>query len=290
MEYSFHIHNVLRKSRKFNIRPFGDIQKYAPGWREDLWERWKKDAKDDPNSLIIGLGDYLDLYRPTIQNRITQAFIGDDSAAIQHENLVMDAIKKFAEELKPFSKRIIGLHEGHHFVKLSQSGGITTTQYLCQLLRVKYLGFFAYTRLRIVTNRETTESRSGARIINIVSTHGCGGARTNHGDMAKAERDLGSWWCDLILRGHSTKTWSLDLPAINYVPDLNNNLRELVVKRKKRLVVNCGGFLEGYTEGRTSYVEQGNMPPILLGWNVISIELPSSGDEPVRMYATPYTE
>jgi hypothetical protein len=278
-------HTAKINSRQINLRPFGDLQKGEAGFREDLWKKWKRDALEDKTALIIGMGDYFDKYRPTIQHKIQHAFIEDDSAALQFENLIMRETQLFADELKPFRNRIIGLHDGHHFVKLGQSGGITSVQYLCQLLRVPYLGFMSVIKLRL-----TFDSKHG-RIIDIFSTHGCGGSSKVHSDIAKLETAIAPYWdVDLFLRGHSTRVWVIDGPMLSYVPDLTGHVKEMVVKRKKRVLVNCGGFMEGYTQGKSSYVEQRNLPPIPLGWPVVNIHLTGNGDESIRITGHAETE
>lgn len=265
-------HSHITKSRTFNIRPIGDLQEGEAGFRKDLWKKWKQDTMLDRDSLIIGMGDYSDKFRTTISNKLQGALLGDDSATMQFDEMLMSEMQHLSDELKPFRHRIIGLHCGHHHHKLYT--GSCTCQYLCQLLRVKHLGFVAMTCLSV--NRCGSISN-----ITIFSTHGCGGASTVASDLTNLERKIMPFWdADLFIRGHSTRAFVAEGNPISY---LYKKGESLSIKNKKRVLVNAGGFMEGYTIGNQSYVERSNMPRINLGWCVINVHLPSSKDELFRI-------
>ena len=241
-----------------------------PGFRKDLWNRWKRDALEDSTALIIGMGDYTNSYRVSIDRKIQKVLVEDPEAYNEFDLLCMKEMQEIAEQLKPFKHRIIGLHSGHHTHRMMNGGN--TDQYLCQLLGVKYLGFVALTRLNIKRNSSTCS------VINIFSTHGCGGSTMVNSDLANIERKIIPYWdCDLFLRGHSTKVFIFDAHPINYLSyDQKNGL--LSIRKRSRLGVNTGGFMEGYTDGNESYVEQKNMPPCALGWAIIEIHFRTSSD------------
>lgn len=260
---TLHHHKARISHRKVNIRAFGDLQMGDPGFRKDLWQRWKREALEDSTSLIIGMGDYSNSFRPTIDKKIQHALVEDPEAYNEFDLLVMKEMQGIAEELKPFKHRIIGLHSGHHNHKMMNGGN--TDQYLCQLLGVKYLGFVALTRLSI------QRSKGSTYVINIFSTHGCGGSSLVNSDLANLERKIIPYWdCDLFLRGHSTKVFVFDAHPLNYL-SFSNSTGLLSIKKHSRLGVNTGGFMEGYTDGNESYVEQKNMPPCALGWAVVEV-------------------
>lgn len=259
-----HIINV--GSRKIRLRPFGDLQKGTPGFREDIWTRWKKEMMDDKEAYAIGMGDYSDSFRPIIQKRLENAFIGDSEAKRQLEEMLMAQMQRLAEDMKPFKHRIIGLLEGHHFFTLS-SGEITTTQYLCQLLGIKYLGF--ETAVQLIIRR-----RGGAtHTLDIYATHGCGGSKYSHSDVSSLERNIMPFWdVDLFLRGHSTKVVAAPgSPLSKYTK--NTGRDPLRIYKRQRWLINTGGFMEGRVEGRTSYVEQQGFPSCALGYAVVEIHM-----------------
>lgn len=237
----------------------------AHGFRKDLWDRWKKETISDKESYVIGMGDYTDSFRPTIR-KILQGSIAsiDPESYEQIDYPIMAQMQKLAEEFKPFKHRIIGLLEGHHYHKFIS--GMTSTQYLCQLLGVKYLDFFA--GIQLIVKRCKKDSSS----VDIIATHGCGGAQHQHSDISKMERGLiPSYDVDIILRGHSTKVSTVFGPPLFGLS--RNTGKDIHLNRRQRLMVNTGGFMEGYTPGRPSgYVEQTNLTPCALGWPVIEIK------------------
>ena len=160
-------------SRNLNIRPVGDLQRGERGFRQDLWEKWKREALEDKNSLIIGMGDYSDRFRTTVDKKLIHAVSEDRSAWSELDELLMKEMQELAEELKPFRHRIIGLHCGHHHHQMVYGG--CTCQYLCQLLRVRHLGFVALIQL-IFSRQKGGGTKPEGHKIDIFSTHGCGGA------------------------------------------------------------------------------------------------------------------
>lgn len=275
-------YKVKHSSRQVNIRPFGDLQMGEPGFRRDLWNRWKKEALADKTSLLYGMGDYTDRFRTTVDKKIVATLSDDSSAWGEFDELMMKEMQDLAEELEPFKDRIVGLHCGHHHHKLMNAS--CTCQYLSQLLKVKHLGFVAMTQLVL------SHGVSTSRTIDVFSTHGCGGSSKMSPDISMMENKIVPFWdADLYLRGHSTKSWVNESLPLNYLAwDYVNKM--LVIKKKKRLMVNTGGFMEGYTEGRQSYVERTNLPPCSLGWSVVNIHISSNGDEPLRITAQTETE
>ena len=266
-------------SRQINIRPFGDLQMGEKTFRPDLWKRWKQEALKDRTSLFIGMGDYSDSFRPTIQKRLASVFLDDPSALSQHEKPFIEQMAAFAEELKPFKNRIIGLHSGHHQMYLQS--GINTTQYLCQLLGVKYLGFEAMTQL--VLRRTGGASCS----IDIYSTHGCGGSGNTHSDLAKFQKILSGWNADIYMRGHSSRVYCVDGDPAYYLTNTNGALS---LRKKKRLIVNTGSFMEGRKEGVETYVELAGMAPLTLGWCVVNLHMSDNQEEPLRINGRAETE
>lgn len=247
----------------------GDLQRGDRGFREDLWDRWKKDVLADKDAYIIGLGDYSNSFRPTIQKELKRAFIKDNEAHQELDYMVMKEMQALADELKPFKKRIIGLLEGHHFH--SMLAGTSSTQYLCQLLGVKYLGFVGLVRLAIM------RGNSGPYSIDIFATHGQGGSSFSATDLGNLERKIMPYWnFDIYLRGHSTKVYAAPGGPLSYLSTNRNGVLKL--HHRKRWLCNTGGFMEGYVQGQTGYVEEKNLSPCALGWVTIAIHQKSNGE------------
>lgn len=260
--------------------PFGDLQKGTKGFREDLWEQWLQEAHRDKHAYFIGMGDYSDTFRPTIRKNISKVTKEDASAHQQLDYALEKGMQKFAEDLMPLRDRIIGLHSGHHNWDLL--GGMNTDQYLCQLLKVKWLGFEGWTRLSV------ERSRYHHPTVDIFSTHGCGGAGFTGTDMTALERRIMPYRkAHIYLRGHSTKIYSAPAPPLEYIRNMQGKMK---IGRMPRVLCNTGGFMEGRIEGETSYVEEKNMPPVALGWITIDINFHRNPkyhpDEPIEIRTT----
>ena len=269
-------YNVNSKSRHLRIRPFGDLQFGDKGFRKDLWERWKRDTLEDKEAVLIGMGDYSNSFRPTIDKRINQVMVDDREAAAELDAMITRDMAGIAEMLKPFKNRIVGLLEGHHYHRMLS--GITSTQILCQILGVKYLGFVAVVRLGFRSHK----TGGPGRTVDIFATHGCGGAAFTFSDMQNLERKIMPFWdCDIFLRGHSTKVYCAPGHPLNRLTE-HHGSKKLRIVNKNRLLVNTGGFMEGYVKGECSYVEMANIPPCALGWTEIDVWEHNTNDIEIR--------
>lgn len=264
-----HIVVIGSRAQEWHLFPLGDLQFGAEGFREDLWKEVVRSVKSDPLALTIGMGDYTDLFRPTIQSRFRGATADDMSALEQLEDLHRSHIRDVAKKLSPViaKGRCLGLLGGHHDMDY-QMGGINSTQYLCNLLNVKYLGRSCLLRLRF----KHVDSAVVATTTNlkIHAQHGAGNARFVSTDMGNLERNTAPYYnADVFLRGHSTKKGAIKM--LEYDMDFSRPPR---LMERDKLLVNTGGFMSGYPEGpRASYVERSNMAPASLGWVKVNIKL-----------------
>src|SRR3990167_6272499 len=199
---------IVRHTRRIRIRPFGDLQFGDPGFRQDLWDRWIKEAILDQDSFFIGMGDYSNSFRPTIAKGIKKIMVDDNEAHSELDYMIMKEMQGLAEKLKPIQDRIIGLHTGHN--SFDFLNGTNSDNYLCQLLKCKYLGFAAFGTLGVEQgNRDKEKGSHNSRNITIFSTHGCGGSSQSSSDLANLERKILPFWdADIFLRGHSTKVYA----------------------------------------------------------------------------------
>lgn len=271
---------VKTKHRTINIRPFGDLQKGDPGFNEKLWLQWKRDALEDKDSLILGLGDYSNSFRTTMDKKLRKVLVEDSEAYNEFDYMIMKEMQELAKELKPFQDRLIGLHEGHH--KHTFANGTTSTQYLCQLLKTKYLGFVSFMRL-VLMRTNKNGGKVSCHNIDIFSTHGCGGSSFSFSDLAQLERRIMPFWdADIFIRGHSTKVYCVPAHPLNRLAYSRKNAI-LSIKKSSRLLVNTGGFMEGYPQDASSYVEEKNIPPCALGYTVITIHMDKGLSEPIKI-------
>lgn len=264
-------HRILFSGNaEFHVRPVGDLQWGAKGFDEELyWECWEQTV-NDPNSITIGMGDWSDNFRPTIRERFGASMSGDVMAQMQMDDMHRDHMDKMIRTLK-LEKLVkaghgcLGLLDGHHFFRYAN--GETSTQYLCRTLKIPYLGeMSAFIRLLFQYKKNATSSM-GSLVIH--AQHGEGGAQYIASDAAKLERKtVPNFQADIYLRGHSTKAYSGGSDIL-YMSEAENPS----ILAKSVVWANTGGFMRGYLEGETTYVEKKMLAPAKLGYVVVNIKV-----------------
>lgn len=255
---------------KVNLRPICDFQWGTEGFDEGLFERMYRETVSDRHSLTIGLGDYVDSWRPTVRERFQNAMSGDIGAQQQLDNMHRDHMDKMItklhlKELFSAGYGCLGLLDGHHYLKYLN--GDTSTKYLCRVLNLPYLGeMSAFIRMSF-TGKNPSVKSIGDLVIH--AQHGEGGSQYIASDTSKLERKtLPNFEADIYLRGHSTKLYSGGTDVLHIT---KSDPPRLVARPKVWL--NAGGFMRGYLEDETTYVEKKMLTPAKLGYGVIHIGL-----------------
>ena len=266
VSYQFTFRNA--DSKPVAVMPLGDIQ--WSGQKGDtvlrlLRERIAYGLKH--NAYFLGMGDYIDFMSPSNRQRYRAAALYDSAEDVIDEKARELVEELFHTALKPTKGRWLGLLEGHHFTQLKDA--TTTDQYLCQLLKAKFLGTSAYVRLQF--KRVSSNSRA---VVNLWCHHGAGSGKAG-APITKLENLTPYWEADVFLIGHMTKQAAA---PINRIYPTYSKLGGTLVHRKIYLV-GTGGFSRGYTAGRKdgqiprgNYVEQGMMNPTALGCPLLKVK------------------
>lgn len=262
-----YVNEILIKAAKgentrFNLMPFGDLQAGSPVFIRERWDEYVADVKRSKNVITIGMGDYTDNFRPTIQGRLHAAIGRDDAGK------TIDAMhrKQIREDVYPLLKPVVansvclGLLGGHH--DLTYSDGTNSTQYLCQLLGVPYLGD-GEAMLRVHLKIGTS-----CLSFDLYATHGQGNGNSVGSPIAKLQRMLAHMDVDIALRGHSCDRFIFQEPQ--YYLSHSNPPR---LQCRNRLIANTGSFSDGRSEGETTYVEKANLNPKAVGYVQIHVNV-----------------
>lgn len=261
------VNEILVKAAKgmqncFNLMPFGDLQAGSAVFMKDKWDEYVADVIKTPNAITIGMGDYTDNFRPTIQGRLYAALGRDDSA----KTIDQMHQKQIREDVYPMLKPVVansaclGLLGGHH--DLTYSDGTNSTQYLCRLLGVPYLGDGeALIRVHL-------KAHTSVLSFDLYATHGQGTGGAVGSNILKLQRLLAHMDVDVVLRGHSCDKFIFQEPQ--YYLSHSNPPR---LRQRNRLIANTGSFSDGRTEGETTYVEKGNLIPKAVGYVQIHINV-----------------
>ena len=261
----------LPDDKKLLLVPFGDIHYNVRDCDKARFHRlieWvmQREAKGDMVRLV-GLGDYTDPMSTSERSALMGMKGGEglhDTTMELLDNIAAEMAYKIGSVLMPIAKNIIGLVEGHHYMKFMTNEvgvlGETGTQFLCKFLGTQYLGTVALGRIGLPHNLE----------LDLAVFHGKGSPGL------ATRKKLGAIFpqAEVVLTGHShDKIVGCD-QGIVLDPTSPDGIRAV-----KRYYVGTGSFLRGYIPGRThgSYVEQGLMQPSELGVAVVEVGMEKRG-------------
>ena len=261
----FTIHRFEIEYDKYNepiyLFPFGDIHRSSPGCDVDRWLEFLEWSKNKKRSYFLGMGDYDD-FASGSERLILGSKNLHDSTLETLDGLYETHTIRFYNEMKFMQGKLIGLIEGNHYGEFQS--GITTTQYLAQKMKCKYLGVSSFIRLVFKSGTK----HSGKIAIDIWAHHGRGGARKVGGSLNRVEDMLMAGNANIYLMGHDHRKSCAYVPTMELSKGGGNNLK---LHQKKKLIARTGSFLKGYVPDKKSYIADLALNPADLG--VIKIEL-----------------
>ena len=157
------------------IRHITDVHMDSDGFYGSLFENFVRKQAADKHSYWICTGDLLDSDRPSMRDRKRQMF-SDRPEAFNHEDMKSLAWidKAILPKLERIKDRCLGILDGDHFIIFSN--GMTSTQYICNRLKIPYLG----ERIAYVGVHFTVPGNSAQRCLyTILARHGKGSGVTS---------------------------------------------------------------------------------------------------------------
>jgi hypothetical protein len=244
--------------KPINIIPIGDVHLGSPACDEDRLNYMLDWIASKPDTYIIGTGDYCDLMRAHDRMEVERN-VADGTKDIL-DRLYREEADKFWKKLKPFASRVLGLGEGNHRGNLKS--GITTTQYMCDRLGTKYLGYMSYFALNI-----NVRSTTSIQIVFLIH-HGMGGGGKLAGTTINRVEQLEKVAiADIYMMGHDHQKGVR--PTAKFVP--YNGSQGFDFRTKKQLLISTGGFLKSYMPNMPSYAVRSAYRPADLGCAKIMI-------------------
>lgn len=169
--------------RALHLYPMGD---FHVGHRLHASDRLRPILEyiaEDPDGYLILLGDQAEA--------ATKTSVG---LGVYEEDLnVNQQVERLYHLLKPLADmgKIIGIHEGNHEFRIHQSVSIDPMEWLARWLNVPYLGWQAFTEIRV-----------GEQSYLIHSFHGKSSAQTAGGLLNAAQKIMHQVEADIYLSGH----------------------------------------------------------------------------------------
>lgn len=222
------------------------------------------------NARVILMGDMLDQDRTT-RRKHRKSYVADSNSIESHDDRHNRRdVEELARILEPIKTKVYGVLSGNHYYEYAT--GVTSDQYLCELLEVPYCGPVGVFRI-------TLHLQGSARNLTIWSHHSGGsrGGRTLGGSVNALLRAENSWDADIYLLGHDHRriVWREATLA------LSSGGEPKVIERT-RVFARVGAMLKTYKHEECvptklpyfpAYGEEAAFRPSDLGWVEIDVTL-----------------
>ena len=239
----------LPYAKTIRLVPFGDWHLGNINCQKDKIDEFVDWIAKEKDVYWIGMGDYADNIAPLMEEKRYNVLERDP------EFPTIDSQYEWIEKrMAKISKKCLGLHTGNHdFSFMQTKGGHDYVPDICKRYDLRYLGWNTFMYVDVADKMAFT----------ICSTHGSSSARyagTKLNSLMTWARDFEA---DIYLYAHTHMATTL-----RTIQHWSNG--EHLFESKK---VYCltGGFLKGYQEGTTSYIERKNLSPLKIGVVKISI-------------------
>jgi hypothetical protein len=260
-------HEVQYKkpSEKFYIIGLGDIHLGSAGCDRERLQEIIDYIKVTKNCFWIGMGDYAECINPA-DPRFDPRSVDKELKVEDLSDLVSKQYQIVKKLLNPIKDRCIALLSGNHeeLIRLKYYRDIALD--LARDLKTSYLGYCGFIRLHF--RRHIPGSFYHGETYLIFVAHGTGNARTSGAKINRIERLAEGFLADIVMIAHEHKK-IIAPPILGLTVPLKGE-KKLI--EKKRLAIMTGGFLKGYVQGATSYIERKMYSPSDLGCVKIIVE------------------
>ena len=235
-------------NKTISLIPFGDIHYGAPNHAGAIFDSWLEKVKTEKDAVFLGMGDYFDIASAS-ERRLLHSADLHESTTDTLDELYKRQAEEFGNKICFMKGRIAGMIEGNHYSELKS--GITTTQYLCEILGCKYLGVAGFVRIQLCLGTMQIS-------VDIFAHHGKGASRLIGGSLNRVQQLAEVAHADIYLMGHDHKR-SAGVQSRMYLDKLST------VKEQRQLFARTGSFLTAYRDGKVSYIADMALPASDLG-------------------------
>ncbi len=242
----------------FTLVPFGDVHRDAPTFAHEEWKDFLHRARQLPNPLFLGMGDYQDCASGS--ERIV---IGDDRLHESTKAVLSGhsrgVCKTLVNELGFMKGRLLGMIGGNHFFTFEN--GSTSEHVLCDALGAKFLGVCSLIRITFICSQGKSRPRSVS--LDIMAHHGKGGGSLAGSTFNTVEKMQAVAEADIYLMGHDHSKGVIPAkPRLR----LTTGCGSLTVKERTPFLGRTGSFLKAYEPGMVNYNVDACRAPAALGW------------------------
>ncbi len=224
--HNFNI-NVTSRSDRVNIIPCADWHLGSASCDVGKLKELLNWVAKTPNTYIIGLGDYIDAINLS-DPRFTL-----EGVEVDFRDHLAHLVQKQADEvitlLTPLAKqnKIIGLALGNHEFTVTKHYHYDPMIQICGTLKVRFLGWCALTRLRILRNNHVSSCI-------IFTEHSRIAGRLKGGKINSLEARSNDFDADIFIRAHSHEKICTTKTRLYVQKD-----GELKLREKKMVYIIC---------------------------------------------------
>ena len=245
------------RNQWFYLIPIGDTHIGNMGFDEQKLRKLVKWISEKENTFWIGMGDYCECINIDDKRFDPQQVPKEFRDKL--DNMIPSQVAKFVEILEPIKDRCLGLHEGNHDRKIRIKYHFDPVYEIWRAFDIPNLPMLkdaAITRLQFKV--DDNSKKPAAYSFDVFSVHGNTGGRLGGAKLNRLEQLIGFFEADIYLMAHS----HIKLTESKVLLHVDSKLN---LKYKKKILAVTGCFLNGYTQGNTSYVEQMMLPPTCTG-------------------------
>jgi hypothetical protein len=225
-----------------------------------LVDAWIEKIKETKNAFTLLCGDTFDFSRGHFRKH-NKSYTEDETSILALDEWHKKDIVELAKKLEPIKGKILGTILGNHYHHFSD--GTTSEQFLCQLLKIPFLGTTGMIRVDF----HNTSKRLHSLVI--YAHHGTGGGVTIGGDANNLERKEAGFDADIYVMSHTHRRHAFKTEQLQLSKKGTPTLRT-----RPRVFVRTGTFLKGYAQDnpmaerayQAPYAEKMGLRPTSLGY------------------------
>jgi hypothetical protein len=226
--------------------------------------------KADPLARWIGMADKCEFITPSDPRWDGGAIC----SWVSPDNVALDESDYYCDIMAPIKDKCDGLLWGNHEYDIKKHCHVDVQKYICEKLGVKDLSYQAWIHY---TFQPTQTQRVG---IDVVVTHGAGGALTRGAKMNRLERLMKGFDAQIFGHGH---VHDVILHAGDPYLYLS---RDGKLKQRRKMGAMTGCYFRTYTQDvESSYGERKNYPPNIMGTPMFTIAIDGNANAEIAVSA-----
>jgi len=244
------IRDHLINNKEITLFPVADLHFNSDMFNEKRFNEWVYHFRKAKNPLCVIAGDIIDEDRPSTRKMRKEMFVNRIEAYLAEDKQHIDFMRRHIIPRLSFlnSRNCLGCIDGDHFRQYSN--GQTSVQYICSTLKLPYLANGQ--AIISIKPKKNTRNHLG---YNILVRHGKG-YNSKAGGTLNSMLNFSSFYenIDCYIKGHSHN-------AIIYPYQVRKfDDRNMIIKQKEILEVNCGSFRDSLSYKYTDYAEEREYP------------------------------